>query len=637
MYYYKKRMDIHSWSFGKEINKKAQVTVFIILAIILVAGIILFFVLRGGLGFGGVPSEFESVYNYYLNCIEKETQNGALVMGQQGGYIDNPEFSPGSTYMPFSSQLDFLGTGVPYWYYISGNGLPKEQVPTKEKMQEELSGFLETAINECDFSEFREKGFSIKLDNAKVNSKIKKNSIDVEISQQMVISNEESSWTGKKHLKKVNSNLGNFYDISKEIYDNFQETMFLENYGVDVLRLYAPVDGVEISCAPKIWRTESVREDLISALEANVPFIKVKGDYYTLKDKDNKYFVEDIGRDVDVNVNFMFSKDWPNKMQVWPDEDGLMRADPVGLQEGLGMLGFCYVPYHFVYDLGYPVLIQLYEGDEIFQFPVVVYINKNKPREPLDTTGLPNAVPELCKYKNTKIDVNIYDANLNPVEANIKYKCFETTCNIGKTEIEGSVAKLSGEFPQCKNGYVIASAEGYETKKEIFTTINPGSIDMFLDKKYELNVEIEPYSSNDFAIITFSKENGSSTTVAYPEQKKVSLSSGQYEVSAYVYSDSEITLEGSMEEKCIEVSKSGFFGLFGATEEKCFDLEIPSQTVDIAISGGGKQKHFISEYELERSDKVIVGITSFGTPRKIEELQINYNKIETSGLNILFE
>ena len=59
--------------------------------------------------------------------------------------------------------------------------------------------------------------------------------------------------------------------------------------------------------------------------------------------------------------------------------------------------------------------------------------------------------------------------------------------------------------------------------------------------------------------------------------------------------------------------------------------------MDIAISGGGKQNHFISEYELERYHKIVVGVTDFGIPRNVEDLQINYNKIEISGLNILFE
>src|SRR3989338_10555856 len=146
----------------------------------------------------------------------------------------------------------------------------------------------------------------------------------------------------------------------------------------------------------------------MNALEANIPAIKIKGDYYKLNEKENKYFIQDIGENVDFNVNFMYSKHWPLKLEIWPSEEGLLKAEPVGLQEGMGMLGFCYTPYHFVYDFAYPVLIQLYSGSEIFQFPVVVFIEKNQPRESLDAESVPNVVPELCQNKISEQTVNTY-------------------------------------------------------------------------------------------------------------------------------------------------------------------------------------------------------------------------------------
>ena len=316
----------------------------------------------------------------------------------------------------------------------------------------------------------------------------------------------------------------------------------------------------------------------------------------------------------------------------------LMIAEPVGNQPGLGVLGFCYVPYHFVYDLAYPVLIQMYLNDEIFQFPVVVFINKNRPREPIPGAALPNAVPELCQNKNTKMTVSTYNNNLEPITAEIKYKCFDTTCRIGETELTNGEAILSSNFPQCKNGYIIASSPEYETKKEIFSTINEDSISLFLDRKYKLNLELEPESGN--AIITFTKNKTKDkkiTTIAYPEQKEVELSFGQYEIKVFVYSNSSIRLQGSSEQKCIEIPKSGVIGIFGFTEEKCFDLEIPSQTVNTGISGGGTQNYFISESEIENAGKIILGVNDFTRPTKVEDLQINFNRVEISGLNVRFE
>ena len=125
-------------------------------------------------------------------------------------------------------------------------------------------------------------------------------------------------------------------------------------------------------------------------------------------------------------------------------------------------------------------------------------------------------------------------------------------------------------------------------------------------------------------------------TISYPEQKSVELSSGQYEIKTYIYSDAEILLQGLSEQKCINVPKSGVIGVFGFTEEKCFNLEIPGQTINTAISGGGTQNYYISESELQSSKKIIIESANFQKPAKIEDLRINYNNVETSGLVISF-
>ena len=119
-------------------TKKSQVTVFIIIAIVIIVGVIAYILVRNGIILGGVPQEFEPVYNFYLGCIENEVRLASLIAGEHAGYIENPAFSPGSSYMPFSSQLDFLGNPVPYWYYISANNVVKEQVPSKTFIEEQM-------------------------------------------------------------------------------------------------------------------------------------------------------------------------------------------------------------------------------------------------------------------------------------------------------------------------------------------------------------------------------------------------------------------------------------------------------------------------------------------------------------------
>ncbi len=619
-------------------KEKGQVSIFVILAIVLAAGIIIFFIVRNTTISTAPPKNIQPVYEHYLSCLKNEISNGAFLLGQRAGYIEQPDFEQGSEFMPFSNYLDFLGTGIPYWYYISGNNLVKEQIPSKEKMQEQLNNFLEERIQDCNFQEYEDKGFVITFEQPDVKTKISDAKITAEVKQPLTISFENKTWASKTHEAEAKTQLGEFYNLAKKIYSNNEKTMFLENYALDILRLNAPVDGSEISCSTKIWQVNQIRENLIQALQTNIPFTKLKGDYYRLSKTENKYFVHDLGEDISTNINFMFLPEWPVKIEIWPNENEILKANPVGLQEGLGILGFCYVPYHFVYDFSYPVLIQIYSGEEIFQFPVVVSVDKNQPRKSESAESLPDVVPELCIHKNTQFTISTYNSELQPINADIQFKCFDTSCDIGTSEN----GKLTADFPQCANGYLIASAEGYETEKQLLSTIEPSSATIILNKEYQIPVELtkaQAQLQDEYAVLTFSRISPEqvqekTATIAYPEQTKITLTEGYYKITAYVYSESEITLPSSKIQKCTEIPKTGIWSLFGMKEEKCFAIDMPEQLVSFAVAGGGKTSLFISESELKSADKITINTASFTKPSTPEQLQENYNNVELSSLEV---
>jgi hypothetical protein len=51
----------------------------------------------------------------------------------------------------------------------------------------------------------------------------------------------------------------------------------------------------------------------------------------------------------------------------------------------------------------------------------------------------------------------------------------------------------------------------------------------------------------------------------------------------------------------------------------------------------GTQDYYITESELTDSTKLIINAKSFGIPSKVEDLQKNYNSIDTSDLGVSFE
>jgi len=612
-------------------RKRGQITLFIFIAVLLVASVGLYFMLRGKLILASVPPELKPPYQYFLSCIENEAIEGAKLMGVQAGYLYLPDFEPGTAYMPFSSQLEFMGFSVPYWYYVSGNGLVKEQVPTLDSMEEQLARYIAEQAEKCDFSIFEEEGYAIEKGKGKARVKIGNTKISVVLDMPLTITRGDTSVRINDHKISVKSKLGKFYQLAKRIYQREQETSFLENYAIDVLRLYAPVDGAELSCSPILWSANNVTQDLLLALEANIQAIKLPDTDYKLAEPEHKYFVQDV-RTGGESVQFLFSHTWPLRVEIWPAQNGMMIAKPIGEEAGFGIMGFCYVPYHFIYDLAFPVLIQVYSGDELFQFPLAVIIEKNMPRNATAVEEVELGEPEICDKANTLVTVYTYDTALNPVPAHISFKCLDAECYIGKTRVDGEDSKLSALFPQCVNGLIIAKAEGYEEAKRYISTNRQVNVNLIMHKLYNLSIEVraEGKPIGGQAFITFVKQDGKSTTLAYPLQQSIELSQGLYNISVVFYRNGSIKIPESETTKCVEVPQKGVLGLLGFTREECFSIGLPAQELDMVPGGGGKTQYYLSEEQLEEASKIIIDIDAFAVPSTIEELTDIYDEIENA-------
>ena len=606
-------------------RSKGQTTIFIIIAILIVAVFAGFFIFRDKISISRIPASMQPIYTSFLSCLEEDALVGIDILMSQGGYIEIPEFEPGSAYMPFSSQLNFLGNPIPYWYYVSGNNIEKEQVPSKKYMETELEDFIEQRISECSFDNYYDSGYAIYSESPKASVEIQDKDIEINLKMDLTIEKDDETVLVKDHRVVTNSKLGKLYDSAIKVYEEEQSKLFLEEYAIDTLRLYAPVDGVELSCSPEVWNAEEVFDELYEAIEINTLALKSKGN-------SNDYFVVDLP--VNEDVRFLASQNWPHNFEVNPSEGVFMIANPVGNQAGLGVLGFCYVSYHYVYNVKYPVLVQVYEDDEIFQFPMAVIIQGNNPREPLEGEAVDYEDTEFCDNKNTLMEINIYDSNLIPVQAEISYECFGNTCSIGKTSSNGV---LEAEFPQCINGYIVAKADGFEETKYLYSVIESDDVHIVIDRIYnrDVDLKLDWDSYNGEAIISFVSDD-LTKTIVYPDTKTVELSEGDYDINVYIYQDSSLELEESTYEECIEIPRIGLGGIIGLTQEKCFEITLPSQIVSSALAGGGKEIYYITEYELQNSDTIEINSESLPKPISLDQLQENYLLFETKGLDIFF-
>ncbi len=618
-----------------QMSKRAQMTIFVIIAIVIVAGVVIYFLVGSNVfDIGRIPAELQPVFSYYEECIESEAKSAIELAGSQGGYADVSEYLPGSEYAPFSNQLNFLGFPVPYWFYISGNGLVKEQVPSKSDIEQGIGEYAAENLGNCDFSRFYAQGFFVEFDeNPEVRVKMEDTKLSVDVISELVVSKGEESARKREHSVEINSKLGKFYNLARKIYEKQKNDGVFDAYAVDVLRLYAPVDGVEISCSGKIWKTGEVINELKSGLEANFGKIKFKGDYYELNEKKDEYYVVDLGDRVDESVNLIYLNTMPTKVEVVGEgvDNELMIASPVGTQEGLGIMGFCYSPYHFVYDVSFPVMVQIYNNEEIFQFPIVVIVDNNVVRElePAEE-GFEYLSDEnfaLCEFSTQGIEVNIYDINLNLVDGEVSYQCFEQRCRLGESES----GKFVGKAPACLNGYLLVRADGFAEKSQLFSSNRESVADVVLDREHEVEIEliIGGKSLGDGrAIVSFAGKEGARTvTRVLPEVKSVKLSEGLYDIRVYAYVDSDIKFAESRKTECRDVPRSGVLGFFGAKKKECFDIVIPETRIEYALIGGGESESYILESELEKG-KIKIYAEQLPAPRSLDDLQYNYEAFD---------
>jgi hypothetical protein len=619
-------------------NKRGQIGLYVIIALVivgLIVGVVLF---RDKIFASSVSAQLVPVYTYYSSCVEQEAKMALDFAGTHGGRVFAKEYVPGSNYAPFSSQMDFLGSQVPYWYYISGNGIVRESVPTKEEMQREIADYIKENLGSCNLDNFYSEGFTIELGDPSVNVQILDNNVLVSVAQKISVSKGEDSAVKQSFDVNLVSGFGKLYNSALQIYALEKKEAFLENYTVDAIRMYAPVDGVEVSCAPKVWKTGEVVDGLKKALEANVNAIKFKGNYYSLNDKKNNYFVVNaINLDKGVSANLLYSGSWPTKVEINGEgvSKQVMVASPVGNQQGLGILGFCYAPYHFIYDVSFPVMITLYNGRDTFQFPVVVVVDKNVPREAgLYNIGNETETVDMCADANNDVQVRVFDVNLNSIASKVSadFSCLDQECPIG----ESSNGIVNGKIPPCVNGYVNVRAEGYAEKKQLFSSNVESSADIILDREKEMNVQVmvggKPLEGN--AIVSFSGERNYFVTL--PEIGKMKISEGLYNVSVYVYGNSTVVIPAGTKRQCYQVQSPGFLGFGSSSRQECTDISIPETKIDNALVGGGKADAYILASDLDKSTMTLY-VDSFGKPTSTEQLQENYIIFDSKGVGMDFK
>ena len=187
-----------------KMKKRGQVSVYIILGLVVLITTVLLFSFRNyifksqferELESIEILEEFKPVKNYLDSCVSQVALEGAQILGSQGGYIELPQENvPVNPNAPFSNKLDVFrnnGLEVPYWFYETGNGIQKQQIPTLNEMQDQLAVYINSNLNDClnNFTAFQGYDFS-SFNNIETEIEIRDEEIFVRILSDMEISKD---------------------------------------------------------------------------------------------------------------------------------------------------------------------------------------------------------------------------------------------------------------------------------------------------------------------------------------------------------------------------------------------------------------------------------------------------------------
>ena len=650
-------------------QKRGQVTVFIVVGIVILVAFAFLFFFRGQITESTfedqmnaltVPRQIEPVKDYFDACLKQKVQDGVFLLGEQGGYINIPEdIMPRSISNTFSNTLEiYPGAEVAYWYYETANGIEQQSIPSITNMEKELEGYLDEEFLDCFYYTYTFEEDGLEFQNppyAISDVTIQDNTIQVEVVADVYVTLKEVATEIERHMVIVESNLGEMYNLAKEIYEEENQNTFLEEKTIDTLVVYdeLPFSTTEFSCERKVWQKSEVLEDMKEILNANIAAIELKPiSSASYLRPTPEYFQLDIQKPYYVNEQFQYFTSWPIEMEVSPTKGGeLLVGDPLTqsvpeISKFLNLF-FCLNNYHFVYDIKYPVLISLSdESGFTFQFANLVKIDNNQPRtyegEVVNYEDSTEFSENFCNNAAIPTEVSAYDyETLSGIPGtSILYKCFSTTCYIGETDSNG---KLTANFPPCLNGAVIAQKQGYEIASTSLTTNTEQTASLLMDRYYQLDLEMWSINMNDGstrgltnmqAVVQFENLDNGYVTMVTQQDNEVKLTSGDYKVTAYLLTEEgiEIELRTDTFTQCVDVPKPGILGLFGS-DEKCFSNELEGDTLTDAIVGGAS---FEWNADLQNANKIKVYIPYNKMPTTQSEMLEVFDNIQTNSEELYF-
>lgn len=533
---------------NKSLNKKGQVAVYVIIAILIGLLIIGVFWYKKYAGEESEISETQvteivSEQSQVLasrvdECLEKLTASGLDLIGLQGGYIYLPgDIERGMFKNNEGKEVVFKGdtldveinkpgyNKIPYW--VDSDSF---SIPSKTFIEEELEDYLEMNIPYCvnNFGDIRDRGMNVNAEKLEADVSL---SDFVYVKLKWPISAQDpgnNTFTFEKTEYKYPVDFNNIYRTAFMLASGELVHTYLENHAKSLISLYSYAGGdkeehnlppfsltiTNQDCSAVSWTKSEVKNDLKSIFYKNYPYLKIAGTNFTKTATGNPAtqgvydgFVLDYFEPMpNITIDFRYAPENDLYFDISPSSGDSINPERDS-QLGIPFIpNFCNLEYRYKYSLEIPVLVKIRDSNSIkykegysFYFPMKASICGNQNRQCVAAPAYrQNMSPNTIFGEN--VEARMYNCSDVDKTVNISVKLPDSspasdvdithTCSGFINECYLGRTRSDGlwkaKIPKCATSVLILQKQGYATIKDSIKE----SYELEEIKNYSLSVNL---------------------------------------------------------------------------------------------------------------------------------------------------
>lgn len=475
-------------------KKRGQVTVFVILGVVLLIGILLYAYIttrnvQPNINVPRLGGDAGQVQEFVEGCIDQVGRAGLAELGRHGGYIDPTDMKYTLEAFDYNaldqteSDMAFLNvndeySGIPYWYYSRSSRScwhcdVSTLSPPLELMAYQLGRYVDENLPEClgNYLPFEEQGFEITaMSNISTFAMINEESVGFLTEYELRLVKDGETTDIKKFYREVDIPLLKYYTTAVKITQTEIDTEYIDYYGLYLLGQYMgmdanklpPISAFRTGYDTVFWSKFNTKRLYESLLSSYTSFFTITGTSNEIQEglegrpmelefynaMDLPIFTDDEIYGLDLNnreINHIYLGQ-NIYLNVVPSSGDLV-SPLVTQSEDLG--GVVSMDpdksYEFFYDISYPIIVEIKDsrpGKEYsFMFALQGNIKENKLLSDW-TAGLgtlPWSEEYVDMYTNVPIGTETEDTETGE---NYTYEAPQ----VGKTLFCDDAQRLSGNI-----------------------------------------------------------------------------------------------------------------------------------------------------------------------------------------------